>query len=318
MSALLLFVVLLLLVFGVTVWVLTPTKPESDIQRHLKEIGSLRAVETGEGTILKRRALSSIPWVNRLLEMSPAGANLQLFITQAGSEWNVGTLLFASLIVASFVAWASSYLTPVLLLSVALGAFAGLIPYGFLFLKRRARFRRMEELLPDAIDLMARALRAGHSISSALEAVSQENAEPLASEFRVVFEEQKFGLPIREAIVHLVERIPQDDVRFLATAILVQKETGGNLAEVLDKTSAVMRGRLRLRGQLRVYTAQGRITGWVLCVLPFVVFFVMEFVNPEYEKKLWTDPLGLDLLYAGLVLMALGIFAINRIINIKV
>jgi tight adherence protein B len=318
MSAMVLFFVLLLLTFGITVWVLKPSKPESDIERHLREIGGLHAVETSEGTILKGRVLSSIPWINHLLESFPGSANLQLFITQAGSEWTVGTLLLASLILASFIAWASSYFLPHLLFSIAPGAVAGLLPYVFLFLKRRARFRRLEELLPDAIDLMARALRAGHSITSAIEVVSQENSEPLSSEFRVVFEEQKLGLPIREAIVHLVERMPLDDVRFLATAILVQKETGGNLAEVLDKTSTVMRGRLRLKGQLRVYTAQGRITGWVLCILPFIVFSLMEIVNPAYEKKLWTDPLGVDLLYAGLSLMALGIFAIKRIISIKV
>jgi len=140
----------------------------------------------------------------------------------------------------------------------------------------------------------------------------------VASEFRIVFEQQNLGLPIREAILNLVERVPLEDVRFLAAAILIQKETGGNLAEVLDKTSAVMRERIRLRGQLRIYTAQGRLTGWILCTLPFLVFLVINLINHDYEKKLLSDPLGLHLVYAGLGMMTIGVLIIRKIINIKV
>ena len=165
---------------------------------------------------------------------------------------------------------------------------------------------------------MARALRAGHAIISAVEIVSEETSEPLAAEFRAVFDEQNLGLAIREALLNLVSRVPTDGVRFLATAILLQKETGGNLAEIMDKAASVMRERMRLKGQLRVYTAQGRMTGWFLCCLPFFVFGLISVVNRDYERLLWTSAIGVRLIYGALALMLLGVYTIRRIINIKV
>jgi tight adherence protein B len=318
MSPVLLFGLLLALSFGVVAWVLKPTRTESDVQRHLSSIGRMYITDAQGATILRQEALSTIPWVNSLLRSIPRTAALRLFITQAGSNWTVGSLIFGSALATLIVAWVLSLLVPTTLLAAAVGVAVGLVPFAYLYAKRAARFSRFDTLLPEAIDLMSRALRAGHAVTSAIEMVSQEIAEPVASEFGIVFKEQNLGLPIREAILGLVERVPLEDVRFLATAILVQKETGGNLAEVLDKTSAVMRERIRLRGQLRIYTAQGRVTGWVLCSLPFVFFFVINLVNHEYEKKLWTEPLGLHLVYAGLVMMAIGIYAIRKIIDIKV
>jgi tight adherence protein B len=148
--------------------------------------------------------------------------------------------------------------------------------------------------------------------------VAQETPEPAASEFRIVFEEQNLGLPMREAILNLANRVPIEDVHFLATAILVQKETGGNLAEILDKAASIMRERMRLKGQLRIYTAQGRLSGWVLCLMPFAMFFMLTLLNPEYERQLWADPLGLHFIYAGLIMMAIGILIVRKIINIRV
>jgi tight adherence protein B len=318
MSPLLLFGLLLALSFGVVAWVLKPTRTESNVQRHLSSIGRMYVSDAQGSTILRQEALSTIAWVNSLLRSIPRTAALRLFIMQAGSNWTVGALTFGSVLATFVVAWVLSLFVRALLLAVIAGVAAGLIPYVYLYVKRAARFSRFDALLPEAIDLMSRALRAGHAVTSAIEMVSQEIAEPVASEFGIVFKEQNLGLPIREAIVGLVERVPLEDVRFLATAILVQKETGGNLAEVLDKTSAVMRERIRIRGQLRIYTAQGRVTGWVLCTLPFVVFLVINLVNHDYEKKLWTDPLGLHVVYVGLVMMAIGIYAIRKIIDLKV
>ena len=165
---------------------------------------------------------------------------------------------------------------------------------------------------------MARALRAGHTITSAIEMVASEGSEPAASEFRRVFEEQNFGLPIREALLNLASRVPLSDVAFLVTAILVQKETGGNLAEVLDKTAAVIRERFRLRGQLKVYTAQGRLTGWILAAMPFLMFVLLSLVNPGYERILFTDPAGRKLIYAGIVLLVTGGWVIRKVIDVKV
>lgn len=318
MSPILLFLLLLAVTFAVILWKLAPSKREADIQRHLKEIGNLYGVDAAGANILKQESLSAVPWINGVLLRIPGTRNLQLFITQADSTWSVGTLLLSSIVLVFFGTWFATFVVPGISVGLIIGLAVGSLPYTYLYLKRQARFRRLDVQLPEAIDLISRALRAGHAVISAIEIVSQETSEPLASEFRAVFDEQNLGLPIREALVNLVNRVPTDDVRFLATAILVQKETGGNLAEILDKAASVMRERLRLKGQLRVYTAQGRLTGWFLSFLPFFVFAVISFVNHDYERQLWTSPIGVRLIYGALILMALGVYTIRKIINIKV
>lgn len=319
MSLVVLFALLLLLCFGMMVWVLKPTKTEADVHRHLEDIGGMYSgLEAEAGNILRRQTLSSIPWLNEFLRQIPASTGLRLLITQAGSRWTLATLLFGSLLGALVTTWILSFLVPAPPLAAVFGIALGLTPYVYLLAKRRARFARFDALLPEAIDLMSRALKAGHAVTSAIEMVAQEISEPVSGEFRIVFEEQNLGLPIREAMLNLANRVPLEDVRFLATAVLVQKETGGNLAEILDKAAALMRERIRLKGQLRIYTAQGRLTGWILCLMPFIILSLICLVNYNYEKKLWTDPMGLHLAYAGLVMMAVGVFTIRRIIDIKV
>jgi tight adherence protein B len=188
----------------------------------------------------------------------------------------------------------------------------------FLVIKRKARLNRFESVLPDAIDLMARALRAGHAVTAAIEMVAREIPNPVGIEFRRVFEEQNFGLPLREALLNLATRVPVPDLQFLVTAMLVQKETGGNLAEVLDKTAAVIRERSRLLGQLRIYTAQGRMTGWILGLLPFIVFAMMNFLNRGYARIMIDDPTGRKAIWLGLGLMTVGAWMIRKIVDIKV
>jgi len=318
MSPVLLFGLLLLLTFGALVWVLRPTKTEADVQRHLSHIGRTYGIDADETTILKQQALSSIPLLNDLLQRIPGITKLRLLIMQAGLTWTVGQVLLTSLAGTVVAAWIASLITAALPLALLLGIVVGSTPCLYLFWQRAARFRRFEDVLPDAIDLMARALKAGHAVTSMIEMVAQESAEPIASEFRVVFEQQNLGLPLRDAMLNLTDRVPLQDVYFLATAILVQKETGGNLAEILDKLASIMRERMRLKGQLRIYTAQGRLNAWILGLMPFALFFLMSLLNPEYERKLWTDPLGIYSIYAGLVMMALGVFAIRKIVDIKV
>jgi tight adherence protein B len=318
MSPLILFGLILLLSFGAVIWVLKPTKAESDVQRHLSAIGSKYTIDPSGTTILKHEPLSSVPFINDILEKLPGAEKLRLFISQAGENWTVGTVIFGSLVAFFMVAWLGSLITPVFLFALVAGLIAGALPCLYLYFKRMARFAAFEKLLPETVDLMSRALKAGHSVTAAIEMVSQEISEPVASEFKIVFEEQNLGLPVREAMLNLGERVPLDDVLFLVTAILVQKETGGNLAEILDKTAALIRERMRLKGQLRIYTAQGRLTGWILSLLPFGMVLLLDFVNHDYEKTLWTDPLARHIAYVGLVFMAIGIFFIRKIVNIKV
>jgi tight adherence protein B len=320
MSPLTVFIALMILTFLVLIIAMRPSESEKALQQRLRTIehASTGAVDDAATDLLRQESLSDIPWLNDLMQQVPILHKLQHLLTQAESTWTVGTLLSGSLVLAIAAAWLASYRAPTFALALIVGLVVGAIPYVYLVFKRWSRLRRFEELLPDTIDLMARALRAGHTITSAIEMVSSEGSEPVASEFRRIFEEQNFGLPLREAMLNLADRVPLPDVRFLVTAILVQKETGGNLAEVLDKAATVIRERFRLRGQLRVYTAQGRLTGWILAGLPFFMFVLLNIVNPSYERILLTDPIGQKLIYVGIGLMVVGGWVIRKVIDIKV
>jgi len=176
----------------------------------------------------------------------------------------------------------------------------------------------MNQLLPEAVDLMGRALRAGYSLPSAFVMVADEVADPLGPEFRHTADELNYGLPFREALLNLQHRYPMEDLRFLITAILLQKETGGNLVELLDNISALLRARINLRQKVRVYTAQGRMTGVILVAIPFILFILLNLVHPGYSKPLFENDTGRKVVYGALVSMAIGIVAIQRIVNIRV
>ena len=165
---------------------------------------------------------------------------------------------------------------------------------------------------------MARALRAGHSLSSAIEVLSEQSGAGVATEFEVVFRQQNFGLPLRDALLQMADRVPSKDLRFMVTAMLVQKETGGNLTEILDRTTHVIRERIRIEGEIRVRTAQGRLTGWILSLLPVLMLLLTNLINPEYARILLHDPVGHKLLYVGAGLILAGTFFIHRIVNIQV
>jgi len=314
----LLFILLLIVSFVVMLYFLRPTATETAVQQHLESIEENRAAEGDGTTILKRQALSATPWLDELLRDLPGSEDLARLIRQAGQSWQVGPFIITSLVVTVIVAALASLTIPSGVLCVTIGIAAGSLPYLFLLIARERRFRKCDEQVPEAVDLMARALRAGHAVPAVIEMVGKEIAEPLAGEFRIVHEEQNFGLPLRDAMLNLVDRVPRDDVRFVVTAILLQKETGGNLAVILDKTAAVARERSRLYGQLRIYTAQGRITGLILCVAPFVMCGVLSLLNWKYERILFTHPTGLRSIYVGLVMMVLGILIIRKIIDVKV
>jgi len=318
MNPIILFGLVLIVSFGVLLYFLRPSRAEANIQRRMEGIDRGRAASIEANTILKEESRVTGLHLNNLLAQIPGSSALVDLIKQSGSNWGLAPLIFGSLAAALVGGWLLSLWLPTAMMGIVGGVLIGLSPCTFLYFKRRARFARFSSLLPEAIDLMARALRVGHSVSTVLDMVGQEVPEPVAGEFRTVYEEQTLGLPLREAMLNLVRRVPIQDVRFLATAVVLQKETGGNLAEILDKTGVVMRDRIRLRGQLKVYTAQGRATGWVLCALPFLMFGLISLVNPSYEKTLFTDPLGVHMIYAGIIMMVLGVLIIRRIIDVRI
>lgn len=313
-----LFLVLLVITFSVVFFMTKPTKQETDLWKRLARIDEPSPSQAINPDILKRNVLSRLPILNAILQRVKLAADIDALIKQANSKWTVGGCLIGAVLAFTVVGVLSAAWFHSVPLGIVLGLMAANWPYVFLLVKRKSRMDRFAAILPDAIDLMARALRAGHALTAAIEMVAREIPNPVGSEFRRVFEEQNFGLPIREALLNLARRVPVPDLQFLVTAMLVQRETGGNLAEVLDKAGAVIRERSRLLGQLRIYTAQGRMTGWILGLLPFILFVIMNFLNPSYSGSLIEDPLGRKAIWLGLGLMAIGAWSIRKIVDIKV
>jgi tight adherence protein B len=318
MTIVLLFTLLLILCFAVLLYFLKPTAMEKAVAQQLADVGKSSNSPSGRSTILKDDVLRSNNLADELIDELPWSGALTRLIKQSGKEWRASTIFLASLALGIGSAWLIWIMKSDLVIASSIGIALGTGPYIYLYILREIRRRRFATLLPEAVDLMSRGLRAGHSIAAVLEMVGNEIGDPVGIEFRALHKEQTLGLPIRDAMMNLVERMPLDDMRFLATAILLQKESGGNLAQILDKTSAVVRERARLRGQLQIYTAQGRITGWILCFAPFVMFALISVLNPAYEKPLFNNPLGLKMVYGGLGLMVLGVLAIRKIIDVKV
>ena len=194
-----------------------------------------------------------------------------------------------------------------------------LLPYSYASFRRNKRFEKFEELFPEAIDTLARAVRAGHAFTTALEMITDEVAEPVASEFRQLYEEQKFGMPVRDALINLTERMPLVDVKFFVTAVMLQRETGGNLAEILDNLSYVIRERFKIQRQVRVYTAQGRLTMALLMGMPPIIVTVMLRAESQLSfARCFPIPIGHTLLVAGIILQTIGYFVIRKIIRIQV
>jgi tight adherence protein B len=318
MSMVLLFALILIVSFAVLFYFLKPTAMEKAVARQLEDIEAQPGSGSDRTSILKEDALRSNTVADQLFGSLPWTPALTRLIKQSGQGWRATPVSLLSAVAAVGTGWLAWLVTSNPVIGLAIGAAVGASPYLALYILREIRRRRFETLLPEAVDLMSRGLRAGHSIASVLEMVGNEIDDPVGEEFRLFSKEQALGLPIREAMMNLIERMPIDDMRFLATAILLQKESGGNLAQILDKTTAVIRERARLRGQLRIYTAQGRITGWILCVAPFAMFGLVSVLNHNFEKPLFNTSLGLKMVYGGLALMVLGILSIRKIIDVKV
>jgi tight adherence protein B len=201
------------------------------------------------------------------------------------------------------------------LIDLASAAGLAFLPYGILAFKRSRRINAFNAVLAESIDMLARALRAGYSMVGAIDMLSKNAQEPAAFEFGEIFKQQNLGLPLRDALLQLLDRVPSLDLRVLVTAILVQKDTGGNLAEILDRTVFVIRERLRIQGEIRVQTAQGRLTGWIPSALPVVMLVLINILNPGYSNILLHDPLGRKMLYISIGMLAIGTLIIRKIVN---
>ncbi|MEO7476271.1 MAG: type II secretion system F family protein, partial [Gemmatimonadales bacterium] len=248
----------------------------------------------------------------------PAFEDARLMLEQAGSSLSLARFLVISVGLSLALGMGTLVLTLQWIPATAAAAFGAMLPYLVFRHKRNRRFYKFEELLPEAIDMLARAIRAGHPLSSGLKMVADEAGEPVASEFRRTHEEHRFGLAFEDAMLAMADRVRIVDVRILVTAILIQREVGGNLAEVLDNLSHVIRARFTIRRQLRVYTAQGRFSGYVLAVLPIAVGAAVYSLNPSYIMLLFTDPLGKLLVLGAFVFQLIGFLWIRKIVNIEI
>jgi len=274
--------------------------------------------ETEELHLLRDELLSEIPTLNRLLARSGRISKLQRKLSQAEVSMRPGKFLLLSACFAATAGLLGILITRELLFALIFAVAGGFLLHIYVSFKRMRRFRRFEKMFPEAIDLLARAVRAGHAFTTALELIGNELAEPLSGEFRKTFEEQKFGMPVRDALINLAERVPTVDVKLFVTAICMQRETGGNLAEIMDKLSYIIRERFKILRQVRVFTAQGRLTMIILMSLPPFLIVVMQVVNPDFIRPLFHDPIGHMLIAAGIVMQTAGFFMIRKIIDIKV
>ena len=271
-----------------------------------------------EVQLLRDEMLSTVPALNRVLSRWSWASALQRFIRQAGLTVKPAKVLLLTGVLGllAYLLGGAMYHSTIIAVIAALAA--AVLPLVAITVKRGRRMSQFEEHLPEALDLLGRAVRAGHSFSTGLELIAQECAEPISGEFRTTFEEQNLGLPLRDSLLNLTERVPLVDVRLLVTALLIQKETGGNLAEILDELSRVIRERFRIYREVRVKTAQGRLTAGILIALPMIMLAALGAVNPEYVKVLFVDPTGRTMLFVAGAMQLFGSFLLWRIVNIEV
>jgi tight adherence protein B len=272
---------------------------------------------SSEARLLRSEVLSTFPFVHRMLIRMPGIAKLQLFVQQSPANITVGMLLILSLFLGCFVLLLSLLFNVVTILAIVFGLLAGAIPFISVAIMRQRRFLKFEEQFPDAIDLLGRAVRAGHAFTTGLELIAKEMPLPLAEEFQRTYEQQNLGLPLRDAFENLMRRIPLTDVRLFVTALMIQRESGGNLAEILDNLSMVIRERFKLMRQIRVFTAQGRMSLYVLVAIPPLMGIMIYFSQRDYIMRLFTDPLGIKFLIVGILLQVIGYFVIRKITQPK-
>ncbi len=275
--------------------------------------------EPGKTSVIQGEAVVKNRVAQLLVDRLKLGPKIATFLEQAGLNWPPARFVHLSLIsfAAGFaVGWIFIPFTH--LLALVTGALAGLVPFLYVYTQRRTRLKKFEELFPDCLEFISRSMRAGHAFSVSLEMIHREFQEPVSSEFRRAFEEHNLGLPIEIALQKLAKRVPSLDVHFFVSAVLLQKRTGGNLAEILDKLAYVIRERFKLRGRIRAVSAHGRMTATALSAIPGVVAVLMFYTNPDYVKFFFTDDVGNIMMGSAIALQLIGYAVMKKIVNIEV
>lgn len=315
----LLFAAVVLCIEGAYLWWNNYHGPAAKrIEARLRSLSAGGQVSAQTLSILKGRMLSNTPLLQRWLLMLPRVSGLDRWLEQSGSTWSVAQLLgYCGLVALCTLALVP--LLPVPLGLVVLGALlVGSLPVWHVIALRHKRLKQLETQLPDAVDMISRALRAGHSFSGALGMVGQEVKDPMGREFRTTFEEINYGVALDEAMTNMAMRVPINDLRYFVIAVLIQRESGGNLAEILDTIGNLVRERLKLFDKIKVLSAEGRLSAWILGLLPFATAALILVVNPDFMTVLWQDPMGIKMVGMALGGMTLGVFWMRRIIRIRV
>lgn len=318
MVTLITFTVSAVIVLGI--WVLVLGESAQAVVRG--RIERLRAAENWTGIaadlkLVRDEMFSTIPLLHQTLARAPGADWAQKYLAQAGMKTKPAKILLLSIVIGIITYFFVGFFLP-FYLGIILGILVFFVPLAIVAFERRKRLLLFEERFPDALDMLGRAVRAGHAFTSAMQVIVQESPEPVAGEFSITFEEQNYGIPLRDALEHLADRVPLFDVRFLCTALIVQKESGGNLAEILDQLSQVIRERFRIQRDVRTKTALGRLTAGILIALPAAMLIMMLFVNHDYESILFNDPKGPMILGLALLLQMVGAFMLWRIVHIEV
>jgi tight adherence protein B len=317
-SVLVFIAVLLLLEGAYLLWKSYKGPKAKKIEIRLRALSASRD-NSKQTHLLKQRMLSEVPAIERLLLSMSRAQRLDRYILQAGLDWTVSRLLLSCGALGASACMVMVYgAHQSLLLSSVVGAVFAVTPLLYVSHKRSRRLSKFERQLPEALDLMSRALRSGHAFSSALQMVGEEMAEPIAGEFRIVHDEVNFGVALQQALMNLSERIPLTDLRYFTVSVLIQRESGGNLTEVLGNLSRLIRERLKLMARVKILSSEGRLSAWILGVMPFALAGVMFMTNPEFMSPLWTDPIGISIIKYMLILMAIGAVILIKIVKIRV
>jgi tight adherence protein B len=289
------------------------------LEQRLRDVSTFEDDPSAEAsTILKQKAAGPLPALDRILSRSNAGVWMGRLIEQSGVQTTASAVVSVGLAIALSSALIVFLFARVWWAPVAAAAAGALMPVAFLFNRRSARFKKFEEQFPEALDLLSRAIRAGHAFQTAMGMVADELSAPVGPEFRKTFDQQNYGLPLRDALNELSERVSILDVRFFVTAVLIQRDTGGNLSEILDNLAHVVRERFKVRRQVRVHTAHGRFTGYVLLALPAALGIALSFLNPEHMNLLFREHLGQMMLLGAIVMQTIGFIWIRQVVKIEV
>lgn len=303
------------------IWMFVGTDASQEVVRRRME-SVRRAEQRGNVSLglklVRDEMLSSVPAVHRLLMHWTWSSRLRDFVSQAGMKTKPAKLLLMSVVIGLGSYLITKILYPQFPVALLAAILATVAPFSIVAFKRRRRLREFEEHFPEALDLLGRAVRAGHAFTTGLEMIAKESSEPVAGEFRATFEEQNFGLPLRDALLNMTERIPLVDVRFFVTALLIQKETGGNLVEILDGLAHVIRDRFRIYREVKTRTAQGRLTAGILISLPPLMALLLLIINPHYIRILFDDPAGPLVLSVAATMQLIGSMLLWKIIHFEV